>query len=122
MNPETAAAAWAEREARLPKWARDALADLRRDLSRAQREAREARLSTDPEGSSAVLHPYAEVPVGLGPEAMVRFILGPKGSEEWVDVRVEKDPRGRRRLLIRGGTTATISPRASNSFYVDVER
>jgi hypothetical protein len=81
------------REARLPAWARGLIDGLRahaeavrRAHARADEEARQARLDTGPDGSTAVLYPYSDRgPVGLGPEAQVRFLLG---RGRWVDVRV----------------------------------
>ncbi|MEV0267700.1 hypothetical protein AB0H43_02905 [Hamadaea sp. NPDC050747] len=96
------------REGKLPKWAQDLLADLRRKVEDAETRAEEARYATDPEGSDAVLYPHADVPVGLGDHAQVRFKLGPR-KHDYADLRVERGA-----LLVSGGQYLSIEPASGN--------
>lgn len=110
------------RLARLPKWARDRLETLERELRIARRERDEARLDTAPAASSAVLDPYAEIPVGLG-NARVRFKVGDENREEWIDAVVKVDVvSGRRYLELLGGTSLRLSPQVTNVLHVEVSR
>ncbi|ONI83463.1 hypothetical protein ALI22I_33720 [Saccharothrix sp. ALI-22-I] len=85
------------REEKLPRWARDRMERLRRavrnaafDVLAADQRADEARLTTRPEESDAVLNPYADVPIGLGKGQRVRFRPNaPDGGH--IDVWVEFD-------------------------------
>lgn len=95
------------REDKLPRWAQDLLAKLRRERDDAEQRADEARYATDPDGSSAVLHPWADIPVGLGADARVRFKLGPSF---YVDARVNRD----RELELRACGPLVLIPQVSN--------
>jgi len=94
-----------EREGRLPVYAQQLIADLRRLVERAQKEAREAALETDPHGSVVVINRHAgmphgpELPIGLGDET-VTFRLGDGHA---IDARVEPGRLGRNsRLRLTG--------------------
>jgi hypothetical protein len=103
------------REEKLPAWARRLIDTLRADAqyertraAAAQEDAKRVRQATNPDDSSAVLFPYDEVPVGLGPDARVRFKLGRHG---WADVRVSDDGRS---IDVTGGRTLLIRPQCGN--------
>jgi hypothetical protein len=110
------------REEKLPAWARRLIAGLRMDAQHeraraaaAVEDANRVRRGTNPDQSSAVLHPYDDVPVGLGPDARVRFKLGP---HNWIDVRVSNDGRW---IEVAGGRTLTIHPIAGNVVSITSE-
>lgn len=98
-----------DREARLPRWAQDTLSALRRRLADAERLAEEARLATDPDESSAIIHPYDEVPIGLG-NAVVRFKLD---DGEYVEVQVRDG-----HVTVMGSSATLIMPYSSNHFAI----
>lgn len=103
-----------DRENKLPVWAREKLADARRRVKDAERQATEARLATAPDESRAVMYRYAEVPVGLGANPTVRFTLKPGGwdhSFRYVDVRINERGDG---VEIMGGRSITVQPQTSN--------
>lgn len=121
------------REARLPAWARELLAAYRREAERAVRANEEARLATAPEESDAVLAPYSEPPIGLGRNALVRFLLSPEEEDptDYVDVRVVRERRYRHApgdaaptqpvavfLEVRGGRALTLGPQVTNLLRV----
>lgn len=115
------------REAKLPAWARSMIDSLRREYEAERRRADEARLATDPAGSSAILAPHDErSPVGLGHDAMVRFKLNgevarlaPSGAQlPYVDCYREKSGG----LYVRGSDTLALRPRADNVVHVWVQR
>jgi hypothetical protein len=103
------------REEKLPAWARRQLAALRAEATHeravaavAVEDAKRVRQGTNPDESSAILHPYDEVPVGLGPDARVRFKLGP---HNWIDVRVTDNGKA---VDVTGGRTLIIRPQCGN--------
>jgi hypothetical protein len=110
-----------DRETRLPVWAQDVLADLRRKLADAEAARDAALLATDPAGSDAVLNPYADLPIGLGRETLVRF---PLDRDDWLDVRRagksmhEPWPH---RLQVMGSHPLIIRSSSSNVITVAVE-
>lgn len=106
-----------EQEARLPVFARRAIAELRYDLTRAQNAAEAARLATDPEQSLAVIERFGDHdPIGLG-DPLVTFRLQINGRwDEVFDVRRESDGRGID-VSYRGGALHVV-PAASNSIRV----
>jgi hypothetical protein len=103
------------REEKLPAWARRQIAALRAEAAyeraraaTAVEDARRVRQGTNPDESSAILHPYDEVPVGLGPDARVRFKLG---RHNWADVRVNETGNS---IDVTGGRTLLIRPQCGN--------
>jgi hypothetical protein len=111
------------REARLPVWARVELDRLRRVAEDARRERDEARLLTAPERSSALLDPWADIPVGLGEKARVRFVLGADDGRQWLDVHVVHDyVTGRSAVEVMGGDTLTVRPQSGNVVVVGLTR
>ena len=74
------------REDRLPRWAFNIINSLRRALKTEAGRADEARLATDPHGSSAILDRFDGVPIGLGANAVVTFRL-PDGYDIQARVR-----------------------------------
>lgn len=105
------------REDRLPRWAQDLLAKLRQQRDDAETAADEARLATDAAHSDAVLHPYSDIPVGLGRKARVRFLLGPSGG--WVDVQA--DPENGR-LIVSGSGVLAVRPWVTNEIHIEAEK
>jgi hypothetical protein len=112
------------REARLPVWARDLLANLRRQVLEANREAHEAHLTTKPEDSDTILNPFERRPIGLGRGALVRFNLFdlplPEGryrDDHYIDVRIQESVTGRlpRRVQIMGGGMVLLQPKSGNT-------
>ncbi|GAB3847354.1 hypothetical protein GCM10029963_28700 [Micromonospora andamanensis] len=111
------------REAKLPRWARDEMARLRKvadqceaRIAEAERQAERARLATDPDGSDTVLEPYGDE-IGLGNGKRVRFRLpGRDRLRQWVDVRVTRYGT----VELMGGDALTLHPSASNVLNVAV--
>lgn len=106
------------REPKLPKWAQDLLAQQRRVLQRLHAYAVEAQLATEPNDSDAVLRPYGEPqlglgPIGLGRHVSVRFLLAPTPGhpEPYVDLRLEDN---RQALRVMTGERLWLHPLASN--------
>lgn len=108
---------------RLPKWARDRITRLEREVEDARREREEARLATDPAKSSALLDAWADVPIGLGKDARVRFVLGPDDGRQWADVHVLRDyTTDGLAIEIMGGDGLTVRPQSSNVVVVGLTR
>lgn len=112
-----------EQVARLPRWARAHIERLQHEAATARAERDEARLATDPAHSSALLDPYADIPVGLGKNARVRFVLGPDDGREWLDVHVVRDyATGRRAVEVLGGESVSVRPQSGNVVVVGLAR
>lgn len=107
--PETTALVIDPREEKLPKWAREEFARLRRRTADAERDAETARLATDPADSDTLIEPYEPVPVGLGNGTPVRFLLG----DDYVDVRVKRDSSGTY-AEVMAGERVSVRPQSSN--------
>jgi hypothetical protein len=108
------------REPRLPKWAQDALANMRRRVKEAEDAARAARLGTIPSESDMVLDRHSEVPIGLGRNPTVRVVLSRDRShevEDYLDVRLNHD---RSAVEIMGSSTLRIRPQVTNVISVGV--
>lgn len=75
------------REEKLPKWAREEFARLRRRAVDADRDAETARLATDPAQSDTLIEPYKPVPVG-----QLRVVNGAALSEAIADVAAQLPP------------------------------
>jgi hypothetical protein len=72
---------FAEKLAKLPKYARDFILALMRERDDAVRQAQEALLDTKPSESDTLLDPVLGEPIGLGVEARVTYLLdGPEES------------------------------------------
>jgi hypothetical protein len=109
-----------EREARLPKWAREEIRDLRRRVSEAESLAQQARLDTNPDGSNTQIQNYTDRNIGLGDETLIRFVLAtfPDGRERiYVDANV-RTLHGETHLHVQSSDQLVIHPQSSN--YVRV--
>ena len=109
MSTETAT----DRETRLPKWAQEELATLRRRVEVAERLAEDARLATDPAGSTALLTRGIDDPIGLGAHANIDFVID---ERHVIHVRVVD---GELDLNSSGGAIAVL-PRATNAARIGV--
>jgi hypothetical protein len=98
-----------EREKNLPVWAQKQLVDMRRRVQFAEEAVDRARAEEDIHSSDAILHPYGEIPKGLGTGNTVRFKLG-NLTWEFIDVRVSSGGV----LQVMGGQGILIHPQASN--------
>lgn len=111
------------REAKLPRYAQETLAELRLELDRERRRADEARLETQP-GSDTFVSFFDREPVGLGNGTPVRFVLAedrnPDQSWHYIDARVTRTD-GRPVLQLMGGHGLTICPQATNVIDVRME-
>lgn len=103
------------REERLPKWAREQIARLRRIAVEEKGRADEARLATKAKDSDTIIKPYDDIPIGLGRGPLVRFVfdVGCLGS---IDARV----MDRKYLDLQSSRRIQVSPRASNHLMVEV--
>ncbi len=106
MSTETAVD---PREEKLPKWAREEFARLRRRAANAEQDAETARLATDPGESDTLIEPFEPVPVGLGNGTPVRFLLG----DDYVDVRVKRESWGTF-AEVMAGERVSVRPQSSN--------
>jgi hypothetical protein len=91
------------REERLPKWAREALAGLRRKAQAA-------------EDSDVIIDPYDETPIRLGKGTRVRFVLG-AGWEHYIEVRTNSGA-----LELHAGTAMAFYPHVTNLAHVKLNR
>lgn len=114
------------REERLPVWAQTLIRGLRATAAQeraaadvAREDALNARRATDPDGSTAILCPYDDVPVGLGFDARVRFRPIDK-PRAWVDVRVH--PITGRVEVSSGGPNLAVYPAAANVLTIEAGR
>lgn len=105
-----------DRVDRLPKWARDRIGQLEREVAYFQ-----AKLSEGPEDSDTFLDPHADAPRPLGCGGTVRFVLraDERGAREYVDVRLD---RADSFLVVRGSDGLAVFPAASNSLFVKLAR
>lgn len=110
MDAQTATTAAVDpREEKLPKWAREEFARLRRRTADAERDAEVARLATSASESDTLIEPYEPVPVGLGNGTLVRFLLG----DDHVDVRVKRESWGTY-AEVMAGERVSVRPQSSN--------
>lgn len=108
------------REAKLPVWARDVLRACRRAATEAQAAARDARLSTNPDESRAVMDLHGDVPVGLGEHPDVSFMVpGRHRADSYISVR--HDRQHPERLRIMGAESVMIRLDSSNTFTVELD-
>lgn len=91
----------------LPKWAKQEIARLERDV-----EHYKETLRVGPEDSNTFANPYSGAPTPLGKDTIILF-QAPAG-----DIRVRLDERGR--LEIHGGSGIAIHPRATNTVSIQV--
>lgn len=110
MSTETAAD---PREDKLPKWAREELASLRRKLSVAEQYVADAKLDHPADDSDTLLDPYRDLgPIGLGNRPHIRFLAG-TSRYDYLDVRT--DGEGAQRVIeVRGSQGVTLRPTSSN--------
>lgn len=105
------------REDKLPRWAQDQIATLRRAVTSAERGRADAERSTDIENSDAVQTSDHSTWYGLGAglHGQVRFLLDGPGKVDgsYVDVRVSDG-----RLLVHGDDRLMVCPRSSNSIEI----
>jgi hypothetical protein len=103
------------REGKLPKWARDELHRLRRNLDTTTRELNDHRLNSyGTPFSNTKADPYGDVPINLKNNETVEFHLGPR-HEEVIRVRVRD---GVLDVNANGGLIAL--PKATNHFDLKV--
>lgn len=104
---------------RLPKWAQQEIAALQRQLAEAQRRADQARLDSGPADSNTLIDPYDDVPIRLGVDVPVRFILQATDTrrlnDHWVEVRVHENG-----LQLMAGRQLVFVPRVTNVTRVEV--
>lgn len=117
-TPEEADAQRADdREARLPKWARDKLAHLRRELATAERYTRELRGDIPETDTCAEVGNVRRFPLPKG--ADVRFTLAKPHPAMWrseIRVRVESDGR----LYLNADQTVYVVPASSNALHIEL--
>lgn len=102
------------REAKLPKWTQELLADLRRDLVRVKEDFEEYASEATPEDADALANPYDEHPrLAARRGETVRFNLR-RGA---VDVKVDHFD-GSLELLAADGRTVAIVPKTSNHLLI----
>lgn len=101
------------REDKLPKWARDEFASLRRQLVEAERYVADAKLSQPADDSDTLLDPYRTLgAIGLGNRPHIRFLAG-ETRYDYLDVRT--DGEGKERIIeVRGSQGVTLRPTSSN--------
>lgn len=113
------------REERLPRWARDALARMRRRVEDAERLATEARLATSPCESDTLLDPLKHE-IGLGVGETVRYVLSrdEAGPLRYVDVRIARPewPGERTAVEVMASGPLRIDPLVSNRIRLEVTR
>lgn len=101
------------REDRLPKWAKEDLRRLRRELDLALSELHAHRLNAyGPEDTNTYAEPYSDQPINLPRGTTVEFLLGDRHEDE-IRVRVSKDG-----LDVNGNGGLIVYPRASNSIII----
>lgn len=107
------------REARLPRWAQNELASLRRQLNAAERHIR--NLTGDIEATDTVVEnfePNSDRDYPLPPGSQVTYKLHDRPHGANVRVRVNRDPWGGVTLYISGDRPLLIKPSASNCFHI----
>lgn len=114
---DIAAAAKDDREARLPKWAQDKLERMRHMLADATALAEQARLATDPEGSSVLIHRHGDEPIGLG-DATIEYRTGGGRLLVYVD-KARAGVKPGEAIQVQGyDGRLTIEPASSNTIIV----
>jgi hypothetical protein len=104
------------REPKLPKWAQEELRNLRNKLETEKRRADEARIGNGGPDSDTFIDPYDEVPIRLGRETRINFVLGDK-FQEYFDVQIKRY-HGDVYLEVHGGTGMVITPQVSNVIQI----
>lgn len=99
--------------AALPKWARQEIARLTRDL-----ESARAQLAAGPEESNTFADPYSEAPRPLGKDTTIEFHVG----DNKLRVRIDRTSRGDEYIDVNGGDMLQIEPRASNGVMIRMRR
>ena len=96
---------------KLPKWAQAEIERLTRDL-----ESAYAKLNVGPEDSDTFADPYSEARQPLGKGTSIVFEFG-EGHGKRINARLEGET-----LVVQGGDSLIVQPRASNSIYLRTER
>lgn len=121
-DPPMTYASYDAREEKLPRWARDLIAELRRDAEHARTTLDEVK-GQAPAFPVAVRDPYGEaVAVAWGPYDEIRFAqtgalhdgYGPDGH--WVGVRRRTEGE----IEVCGSSALTVCPQSSNVIRVSV--
>lgn len=107
-NRALTAATVDSRRERLPKWAKQELTRLERDLAYAKE-----RLAEGDEDSRVFADPYSDTPRPLGHDTSIEFVLGPKWGDK-INVRI--DGHG---IKVAGGNRLAVIPNASNVVYIE---
>lgn len=114
----------AERRAKLPKWARDEMDRLERELTEARRVAAQAR------GEKVTrvqvcprTHSNEDRADYYAPDhADVRFMLGDDWQDH-IDVQIDDHPRYGPSILVRGGHTGiNVRPASGNVVFITLEK
>jgi hypothetical protein len=105
------------REAKLPKWAQESLAGLRRDLVREQ--ARVATLKRDVGETDVFIRDYIGKDLPLPQGSVIAFDMTPPDWRAKQMVQVYVSDRGT--LHVQGDYSLSIDPRASNAFDIGIK-
>lgn len=97
------------RIATLPKWAQREIYRLQADVA-----SLTERLTAGPENSDTFADAYSDASRPLGKGTSVAFKFGPGWGKRFV-VRLEGE-----RLIVHGGSSVAVHPRASNLFEVSI--
>jgi hypothetical protein len=102
------------REAKLPKWAQELIADMRRDLISSQKFA--ASLRTNHAGSNTQVQNYSHGDWGVPNNSRIAFHLLPDTGRVRRSVKVYIEDG---KLMIQGDYSLNIHPESSNTFRVE---
>lgn len=106
-----------DRESKLPIWAQDLIADLRRKIESQAREI--AELQWNNPDSDTFLEPRTAPAQPLPRGSTIRFQLGGEGYRQAVEANVARDKRGDVYLRVSGlGGSLAIQPVASNAIEI----
>lgn len=113
-----------EQLARLPKYARDRITQLERNLAYAQ-----AKLATGPEDSNTFADPYyGTVPRPLGQDSTIEFRLDSyddkRHHDQVIQARVDRSrhPEPHSYLYVNGGDSLLVEPQSSNVVRIRLAR
>ena len=108
------------REEKLPRWARDLIAEIRRDAENSRAVLDEIK-GASPAAPVAVRDPYGEhVGVAWGPYDEIRFAQSGEVAQgfgadgEWIGVRRREEGE----IEISASSTLSVSPQAANVIRV----
>ena len=100
---------------RLPKWARDYVAQLERDLERTRAMLEEAKQGP-PDSNVFRVWGFRSDDQAIGHNAHLRFRLG--GDWDCVYVRLDYRGGGKPTLYVAGDRSITIEPAAGNAIHI----